>query len=198
MQSWASSIVIVAVAAAAAMSASALRLPSPPPLVFSSSSSSTSSSTRWSTPPPHHDHDHDHDHHQHQHHTRHVALLQQLPALHLEKVVQLAAVRNAPTMGAVAAGLDRWRHALLQGHLPEEEDGGDDVWPGGALFTELSATFAQLLLPQLVVRHPELVTPVLTDCAQRVASPLRGDHARPPSFAQCCRVIHHKLSSAPQ
>lgn len=64
------------------------------------------------------------------------------------------------------AGLNCWKEALLNGHLPEFdnlEDGGvpGAVWPDKLLSDELCSVCNKLNLAFLTSRHPELIPSVL-------------------------------------
>lgn len=65
----------------------------------------------------------------------------------------------------IMAGLNCWKEALLNGHLPEFdsfEDGEPGaVWPDKLLSEELCTVCNKLNLPFLTSRHPELIPSVL-------------------------------------
>ena len=65
----------------------------------------------------------------------------------------------------IMTGLNCWKQALLNGHLPEfddiEEGGYEAVWPDKLLSDELCAVCNNLELPFLTSRHPELIPSVL-------------------------------------
>ena len=97
-----------------------------------------------------------------------IDALFELTTLQIEKVVQIAGLQYDSginnTVSMIATGLDSWKQALLNGHLPDhnEHSGDASSWPDVHLFNELYRTFSQLELPKLTLRHPELVPPVLS------------------------------------
>ena len=70
----------------------------------------------------------------------------------------------------ISNGLNSWKSALLNGHLPDFEANSDSddliiqsefQWPDQSLRKELNDVFTELSLPNLTIRHPELVPAVL-------------------------------------
>jgi hypothetical protein len=73
-------------------------------------------------------------------------------------------------ISSITAGLNIWKQALLNGHLPEFDTNTDHanrevtesyIWPEKVLSKELNSVFTRLELPFLTNRHPELIPSVL-------------------------------------